>query len=637
MCGFLIEVGGRSGLGSLCARDDVCRLMEHRGPDSVGHEVLAGANWEWRFHFRRLAILDLDARSSQPFGDSKLGTLVYNGEIYNVAEVRKRLLSRGVPLVTSGDTELMFHLLVQPDWRILLGQVDGMYAFALALPSGELRFGRDRLGIKPLYISYAAGGELSGLSSEIEPLRTLGLVGSVDEVAVASAAMFLWVPPPLTGWSRCRSVEPGTVWSVDSSSHAPRLVWRVEDSSGSLGIGEAVARSVARQATADVPVALLLSGGLDSTWLGVELNRQGFAGPFLGARSRLSVPADEPFAEDAPYAQRVAESLGRQILWADLDVDILGQIPEMVTTLEQPFGDPAAIALMRLSTKAAEHAKVLLSGVGVEEVFLGYERYRAIKFLERSRALGGLVGSLAAGDIIPRRFRERGRKFRNLLLVPPRDWVWASQAYYSVEEWSALAPRISLDAVVERHREVAGHPLGAGASILAATAATDRRLFLPGLNLMYADRASMRSSVELRVPFLGEEVLAAAASIDAESHVRLGEGKVAFRRAAERAGVPKYVLARSKSGFGAPIRSVMRARGQKVWAAIDQSELFDGIFDRSVVEGLFRDHVIGKRELGLQLFGLTSLAVWWERFVTGGTDVAERLSDIAALRGSETS
>src|SRR5205085_10435381 len=137
-------------------------------------------------------------------------------------------------------------------------------------------------------------------------------------------------------------------------------------------------------------------------------------------------------------------------------------------------------------------------------------RYQAIKVLSSLRAGRGLANAVLNVLPLPHRFRERGAKFRRLLDLAPRDWAWASQSYFSPEDWRALCPSVPLDDVVARHREVCDRALGRGAGILDAVAATDRELFLSGLNLMYADRASMHASVELRVPFLGEPVVSTA-------------------------------------------------------------------------------------------------------------------------------
>ncbi len=155
----------------------------------------------------------------------------------------------------------------------------------------------------------------------------------------------------------------------------------------------------------------------------------------------------------------------------------------------------------------------------------------------------------------PRRYRGRADKFGRLLQLGPRDWSWATQAYYSGQEWMALSPLVGLEAVTERHREVAGAVLDDGRTPLAALAECDRRLFLPGLNLLYGDRASMRASVELRVPFLGEPVVACALGAVAEDQLRLGNGKARFRAAAVASGVPS-------SSPGVPRRGSERRCGR---------------------------------------------------------------------------
>ncbi|MFD8708214.1 asparagine synthetase B family protein [Kitasatospora sp. NPDC059648] len=629
MCGFLVLLNGAARNRSQSAPDP-CTALAHRGPDASGHRALAGSGWRAVLHFRRLAVVDVAPRSDQPFGSPERGVLVYNGEVYNAPHLRELLRRRNVRFTTEGDTEVLYELLLQPDAPRLLDQVDGMFAFALVLPDGEVRYGRDRLGVKPLYAASDAAGRMAALASEIEPLRVAGLTGDADPVAVAKGAMFLWTPPPRTGWQRVRAVPAGTVLSRRAPGYDEASTWwRAPALAPAADIGAAVRESVARQVRADVKVGLLLSGGLDSTWLGVELLREGFTGPAFAARSRTAVAGTEPFEDDAPYAARVADHLGLPLAWVDLDVDVLRRIPELVTAMEVPFGDPAAVALMQLSHAARGKATVLLSGLGVEELFLGYGRYQAVLLLQQLPAW--TRPTLGAATLIPapRRYRGRVDKFGRLLQLGPRDWAWATQAYYSRQEWAALSPCVGLDAVTAQHREVAGGVLDAGGTPLAALAECDRRLFLPGLNLLYGDRASMHASVELRVPFLGEPVVATALGAAAEEQLRMWDGKARFRAAAVAAGVPEFVARRPKTGFGAPVRSLLRDHGDRLWTEVRRSPLFDDLFDRCAADRLVADHVHGRRDRGLAVFGLLCAAVWWERYVAGGAGrAAEALSGL---------
>jgi asparagine synthase (glutamine-hydrolysing) len=631
MCGFVVLLN-RSARDQPPSHGQMCAALAHRGPDACGHLDLAGGNWQAALHFRRLAIVDLDPRSNQPFGSPERGVLVYNGEIYNAPYLREMLRKRQVTFTTEGDTEVLYELLLQPDTPRLLDQVDGMFAFALILPGGEVRYGRDRLGVKPLYAASDAAGRLVALASEIAPLRAARLTGGADPVALAQGAMFLWTPPPRTGWQHVRVVPAGTALSRIAPEYAPASpCWRASAVPPTGDVGAAVRSSVGRQMRADVTVGLLLSGGLDSTWLGMELIRGGFAGPAFAARTRNVAAGAEPFGDDAPYAARVAQRLGLPLTWVDLDVDVLRRIPELVTAMEVPFGDPAAITLLQLSRAARDEATVLLSGLGVEELFLGYERYQAVLFLQRLPAWtrSALVATAAVPH--PRRYRGRADKFGRLLRLGPRDWSWATQAYYSGQEWAELSPLIGLEAVTERHREVAGAVLDAGGSPLASLAECDRQLFLPGLNLLYGDRASMRASVELRVPFLGEPVVAAALGSAAEEQLRLGDGKARFRAAAVASGVPEFVARRPKTGLGAPVRSLLREHGDRLWTEVRRSPLFDDVFDRRTADRLVADHVQGRRDRGLAVFGLFSAAVWWELNAAPG---AGRTADLLSAYGA---
>ncbi len=627
MCGFVITLNAAARVDDV----DLCDDIAHRGPDSIGHSVVTGASWQAKLHFRRLKILDLNERSDQPFGERQRGVLLYNGEIYNHLDLRDDLAKRGVVFSTTGDTEVLYELLLQPDWVQLLDRIDGMFAFVLLLPTGELRLGRDRFGIKPLYLTRDGGGAVTALASEIAPLRRAGLTGQVDPISVAQGIFFLWTPPPRTGWLGCEAVPAGTVWSL-TPPHYRRttLEWQAGPLSAEDDIGSAVRRSLDRQVQADVRVGLLLSGGLDSTWLAVELSRTGFDGPILVARTAVHVDRSaEPFDDDAPFAARVAEELGLDVTWLDLDVDVLRQIPRMAEVIEHPFGDPAALVLLGLCEQARGEATVLLSGVGVEELFLGYERYQAVQALQ---SIPGPARSFLARHRavrVPRRFRERSDKLQRLLALDARDWGWASQSYYSADEWARLVPGIALDEVVAEHRAATDEVLGAGGTPLSALAHCDRQLFLPGLNLCYGDRASMRASVELRVPFLSEDVAATAMAVKAEDQLRLGNGKSRFRASAKASGVPAFVARRPKTGFGAPVRALMRAHGSEIWECVQTAGLFDDLVDPKVAGSFMQEHVHAERERGLALYGLLAAASWWEQHVSGDAVIAEALGGLA--------
>lgn len=625
MCGFVLildEMAARSGRG------DICEALAHRGPDSCGHARRGGNGWTADMHFRRLAIVDLQERSDQPFGDDA-GLLLYNGEIYNAGALRVKLQQRGLSFDTEGDTEVMHAVLQQPDWRALLSTVDGMYAFAYVDAAGLLRYGRDRLGIKPLYEARDPSGRLVGLSSELEPLRRAGLLGDVDPAAVVAGAMFLWVPPPATGWRGVSMTSPATVTSVrlDAISSPEQQVALDPPPAFQGGIRDAVRTSLGRQVQADVPVALLLSGGLDSTWLAFELADMGVDVPLLSARSRrASAGSREPFQDDAPFAARVADRLGKELTWFDLDERILSGVPDMVATLEQPFADPAAVSLLGLSRAASREAKVLLSGVGVEELFLGYERYQAVKVLE---ALGSTRRPLASAlrhFPAPARLRERSAKFERLLGAPREDWAWVAQSYYTEAALHRLAPDVHTRDVLQEHRKLAHRSLSRGATALDYVADVDRALFLPGLNLMYADRASMAASVELRVPFLGDPAVAVALRHQSAEHVRLGDGKRLFRQAAASAGVPDFVLRRSKTGFGAPVRSLLREHGSRVWSHVRRGSVFTDLLRRDFCDEMVQAHVAGTADHGLQIFSFCALAVWWESNVAGDGSVGDYLA-----------
>ncbi|MCZ0999088.1 asparagine synthase C-terminal domain-containing protein [Streptomyces mirabilis] len=244
--------------------------------------------------------------------------------------------------------------------------------------------------------------------------------------------------------------------------------------------------------------------------------------------------------------------MGLPLTWVDLDVDVLRRIPELVTAMELPFGDPAAVTLMQLSRAACGEATVLLSGLGVEELFLGYERYQAVLLLQR------LPAWARPASAPPPWFPDPGATGA----VPTSSGGCSSSAPATGHGRLRRTTRAGVGGAVAVRRAGGGHRaasrgggrrVGRGRDALSALAECDRRLFLPGLNLLYGDRASMRASVELRVPFLGSRWWPLPSAPSRRSSC--GSATAGARAAAVASGVPEFVARRPKTGFGAPVRS----------------------------------------------------------------------------------
>ena len=345
---------------------------------------------------RRLSIIDLSAAADQPLSKDGL-TIVYNGELYNYQELRAELAGRGVSFVTTSDTEVVLEA-----WRswgpAALPRFRGMFAFALAdEKTGELFLARDPLGIKPLF--YLQRGEGALFASELKALvAAVGPELRIEPGALVASMLYYWVPEqfcaiegvrklPAGSWARLRpdGTHPCRAL-LERRRRGPRRGRRP-----SAGPGRVIEESVAAHLVADVPVSSFLSGGLDSSIITVLAHR---AAQEIDAYTITFRPEDqrlEAMPDDAIYARKVAAQFGVKLHEIEISPDIVDLLPRMVDALDEPIGDPAAINTLLMCQAARERGvKVILSGMGADELFGGYRKHLACVMASRYGRLPAL-------------------------------------------------------------------------------------------------------------------------------------------------------------------------------------------------------------------------------------------------------
>jgi asparagine synthase (glutamine-hydrolysing) len=555
--------------------------LAHRGPD--GHGCFWSADRRSVLMHRRLAIIDPSAASDQPMADvTGRWHLVYNGEIYNYKELRAELTRDGVRFATSGDTELLLQLLVHRGPGALRA-ARGMFAFALwDAREQSLLVARDRFGIKPLYV--ARDHERVCFASELRALNAVRRDAAV--IAPSAVLSFLrWgsVLPPLSWFGRVEALEPGTWrrWSRDGSETGGRfacLSWGAPDAalpepgdeSVVREIGKAIEDSVAAHLVSDVPVALFLSGGLDSAMLLATASA-------LGHRLACFTVADTIDTEEAAAAQATAAAFGAS--WRALRVDretVRRAIPEAVQRLDQPTID-GPNAWVIASAVAREGVKTALSGTGGDELFGGYPSSRLIPLWSR---LGALRSPSARGLALMERARHRPGRAARLAHVAAsadfRERYRAVRGFFLPPELSRLAgPRLlddaaasacaQLDAIEARLLPTCDE------AAAVAVARAETQLYLRSQLLRDLDVMSMAHGLEVRVPLVDHALLAATWPRIAH-HPKLLARKNVLRRILS-SHVPRGVLSRRKTGFTLPFDGWLRAelRGF-ARAGIDASE-----------------------------------------------------------------
>jgi asparagine synthase (glutamine-hydrolysing) len=612
------------------------RCLAHRGPDDEGYYTFADDRLSVALAHRRLSIIDLSG-GHQPFVKGKLA-LCYNGELYNFRELRAELAARGASFLTSSDTEVVLEAWRQwgPD---CLTRFRGMFAFALFdQASGFLFLARDQLGIKPLHYLLRKDGVV--FSSELKALvAAYGDELQIEPAAVVASMLYYWVPDRRCSIGRVEKLQPGT-WAEfrPDGTHRIGRYWDVAEvatrAAGRPGeaLGDVIERSVSAHLVADVPVSSFLSGGLDSSIITVLAKR---AHPDLDAYTITFRPEDqrlEAMPDDALYARKVARRFGITLHEIQIAPDVVATLPRMVGILDEPIGDPAAINTL-LMCEAARDAgvKVILSGMGADELFGGYRKHLACVMAAHYQRLPTSVRSAASAAVrrMPVTLGGRGmrhvrwsKRFLTFSELPEEAAFRRSYTLYDpVELADLLDPELTpaVDEIVDEHLTVYGD--NAISDHVNRMCLADARLFLPGLNLTYTDRASMAASTEVRVPFVDPLVFEAAFSIPGNRKVHRRTGKVALKEAAA-AWLPPEIVNRPKASFSAPLRA---------WVSHDLRSVVDDMLVRGelVAAGFLRGDTLsrlisedrsGQEDRSKQIWQLLTLELWYRN--TRATGVA---------------
>ena len=622
-------------------------LISHRGPDDAGtfFDSEAGIG----LAHTRLSIIDLSPHGHQPMvNDDRTVVIVFNGEIYNFRELRAELEAAGHTFQGSSDTEVLlrFYLEHRQSGRTfadLLRMLNGIFAFAIwDKECGEILLARDALGIKPLYYSVCNG--TFSFSSEIKALQEMmpDSVG-IDHQSLDRYMSFLWCPGDGTPASGVRKLGPGeAMWIKDGVVQERRTWYRlpVFHSSPDLmemkdavnGTAEHLRQAVHRQMISDVPLGAFLSGGLDSSAIVAFAREQNSD---IRCFTIEAVGGQETGAtDDLPYARQVAEHLGVPLDIVRIDAArMAGDLERMVEQLDEPLADPAPLNVYYISQMAREHGiKVLLSGAGGDDLFTGYRRHRALmaeplwSWLPRP-ARAGLAR--AAGRLDQRNAlgRRLAKLFSGAALEGDARLVnyfrWARRAdleqLYSAEFLAALG-----DAMAEEPMLSLLHDLPEGTSRLERLLALEQRFFLADHNLLYTDKMSMAVGVEVRVPFLDLELVEFAARLPARFKQRGKEGKWILKKAME-PYLPRKVIYRPKTGFGAPLRRWMRHDLRELLGDLLSAESLQrrGLFDPVAVQGLIADNDAGRVDASYTIFSLLCIEIWCRKFLNAKSTLAQ--------------
>lgn len=562
MCGIVGLAGPHA---TEIARTWIAAALEglrHRGPDAQAIAWLDGAV----LGHARLSIVDLSPAGAQPMTSASGNSVIaYNGEVYNTTELRSKLGS--LPLRGHSDTELVLERL-EREGPAALPDLNGMFALALwQRDKRRLVLARDRTGIKPLYVAQLPG--VVAFCSEVRPLMTLpGLDRRIDPEALQLYLALGMVPAPFTLWRGIRQLTPGEVWTVDAQTQVVRSrlaepigAWHPQQPpSDPEQLPALLQACVADQLVADVPVGVLLSGGVDSSLVAAAAARA------VGKVRTFSVVHADPRYDERKAARAVADHIGSEHVELELPAGGLteAELDALVDHYGDPFADSSALPTRRLAAMVRRHVTVALSGDGGDELFAGYTRYRENGWVTTAARLGShasaAIGATAtrlnrhvgAGDNLRGKLR-RGARLFDLARRPPTQRAVGTLTYFWPDESRALlrpefrCPQDALSAVVSE-RAVAG----LDPTLVEGCHRLEQRLVLPDDMLVKVDRMTMAESLEIRPPLLDNRMVAFAQALPLRHKFDRGVGKIALKALA-RQWVPAWVVDRPKQGFALPL------------------------------------------------------------------------------------
>jgi asparagine synthase (glutamine-hydrolysing) len=649
MCG----IAGKAGTVGVTETDilRMCDAIAHRGPDDWGTFVEGGVG----LGMRRLSIVDL-AGGHQPMSNEDASVVVvFNGELYNFPSLHDEIVAKGHRFKTRCDTEALVHL-YEEHGEGMVARLRGMFAFAIwDRTRRRLLVARDHFGQKPLFYT-ERGGQLT-FASEMKAL--LADDPSLAELSPAALDQYLtmrFVQPPETFFSRIRALPPGhyMVWENGRArierywnlSYGPKWTYSEEETLDR--IDELLAETVKLHLLSDVPVGAFLSGGLDSTLIA------SYAARNLGSELRtfsMGIPYRD--LNELPAAAAVAAKYGTQHYAEEVTPSVVEDLPRLVSALDEP-ADPLSICLLHLARLTARHVKVVLGGDGGDELFGGYDRYAADRWLDTYRAVPEVVRNAVSNQVLRRlpdqfTFKSFTHKLRWVDLMARKT---GGERYSESLQffWFNEAHRAELYAPEFRKQLRESRPDACLLELYAAPnaeAGIDRMMYvdamsrLPGQSLTILDRATMAYSLESRSPFLDPRFAEFMARVPTGLKIKGRQLRYLERRLGQRY-LPPEVLRRKKQGFASPLMYILEneVRALAPRLLLDSELVRAGYLRGERMKQLVDEHLSRRYDHGNRIWLLLSAEVWYRRYISRRSEadlemeIADRMAEPAVASAS---
>lgn len=631
MCGILGTL--KNGQSPESIRIAFDRII-HRGPDVHNYfeneKIFLGTH--------RLKIQDLSVNGDQPMRDvTGRYIMIYNGEIYNHASIRKDLLQKGHQFKSNSDTETVLYGYIQYG-KDILNKLNGIFAFAIYDTEQNTLFGaRDQLGVKPLY--YYMKDDHFAFGSEIKSLIALDhFDNSINHKAIANYINFLWSPGSLTPFQYVFKILPGEYFTLDLSdiSTFTRKIFYDVPFSGSREfyndkvwintIDKKLENAVDAQLLSDVPVGFFLSGGIDSSVIVAEARKRHPERPLHCFTIKTNEDSEpEGFSDDYDYAVKAAKHLKVDLHTVDGSISILKDFDKMIWHLDEPQADIAPLYVYKVCETAKEHGiKVLLSGAGGDDIFSGYRRHKALYYDKYLQYAPDFIFPLLAKYLQNKSSNIPTVRRLNKLLKRKSDSVIDRLVGYF--EWFPISDHLHLFSK-DIQPEVSGfdpddyfyHLLDKveeEENLLNKMLYLELKTFLVDHNLNYTDKMGMACGVEVRVPYLDIDLVNLSTKLPPDLKMRGDTTKYILRKIAERY-LPDTIVKRSKTGFGAPVRKwVINDLDHMVSDRLYDSSLYHyGIFDSAAIQQLVEDNKKGKVDGSYTILTVMAIQSWLDQFI----------------------
>ena len=596
--------------------------MRHRGPDDAGYHLAEGVG----LAMRRLSIIDLVSGSQPIYNEDRSLAIVFNGEIYNHAELRTQLIARGHNYRTRTDTETILHA-YEEYGEECPRKLNGMFAFAIWDSRKELLFvARDRIGIKPLY--YYQDGEQLIFASELKSiLQQRDVPRNIDRKSLDTFLTFEYIPRSYSIFQDIHKLLPAHYLIYERGKITIRPYWHLsfqasEESEEQLAeqFVALLTDAVKIRLMSDVPLGAFLSGGLDSSSVVALMSRSSDNGV-----KTFSIGFADKTYNELPYARRVAQVFATEHHEEFINPDIVDLTAKLIHHLDEPLGDFSIFPTFLVSEMARRHVKVVLSGDGGDELFAGYDTYIADRLARkfsclprflRANCLAAIADQLRPSEK-KKGLRNRIKRFAEGARLPAdlQHVRWMiflqnaeKQRLYSSDFLRDLGDFDAHDLMLEQFASCnSNDPLDQQQYV-------DIHTYLVDDILVKVDRMSMATSLEARVPFLDYRFVEFAATVPSHLRLRGKTSKYLLKRAMTDI-LPIEIIQRNKEGFSIPIKNWMKKELKPMMldALSPASIKKSGFFDSNTVQSLIHEHLQGRENHSHRLWALMVFQLWWQQ------------------------